>query len=63
MLSINPRSIVQHEPIFVPCPIVTAPICGVKNVLLVSGVNENPNFPTTELGAIYTSSPNIENSI
>ena len=63
MLSINPRSIVQHEPIFVPCPIVTAPIWGVKNVLPVSGVNENPNFPTTEFGAIYTSLPNIENSI
>ena len=63
MLSINPRSIVQHEPIFVPSPIVTAPIWGVKNVLPVSGVNENPNFPTTELGATYTSSPNIEHSI
>ena len=48
---------------FVPSPIVTAPIWGVKNVLPVSGVNENPNLPITVLGATYTSSPNIVHSI
>ena len=61
--SINPLSIVHPEPILVPLPIITAPICGIINVLDLSGIKPKPNFPITVFGAIFTSSPRIENSI
>ena len=51
------------DPIFVPSPITTAPICGIIDVLDLSGIKPKPSFPITEFGAIITSSPIIANSI
>ena len=49
MLLINPLSIVQPDPIFVPSPIKRPPICGVNFVSFLLGIKPKPILPKTVL--------------
>ena len=62
-MSINPLSIVQPDPIFVPSPIKRPPICGVKYVSFLLGIKPKPILPKTVLWDTLTFLLKVEHSI